>query len=300
MFETMDAHRGTGLAAPQVGRPWRVIVADTGSERLMLVNPEIVRADGAAVADEGCLSLPNWYGPVERATDVTVKGLGLDGKPVRRRLRDLAARVVLHEIDHLDGVIFTDRLVDPEKLRFVDPALVGSAAAARVVDAMRVVFFGTPDFGVPALRRLSDRFEVALVVTRPDRPVGRGGRLTAPPVAAAARELDLEPVSATEPQPGSGSRDYFGLRTRCRRRGCLWAAAGRGAAASGATRCAQRASVATASLPRRITDSGGAGRRRRRDRRDVDPTRAGAGRRADRRGANERPSIPTRRRRTCR
>ena len=121
MFETMDAHRGTGLAAPQVGRPWRVIVADTGSERLMLVNPEIVRADGAAVADEGCLSLPNWYGPVERATDVTVKGLGLDGKPVRRRLRDLAARVVLHEIDHLDGVIFTDRLVDPEKLRFVDP-----------------------------------------------------------------------------------------------------------------------------------------------------------------------------------
>ena len=57
---------------------------------------------------------------------------------------------------------------------------------------MRVVFFGTPDFGVPALRRLSDRFEVALVVTRPDRPVGRGGRLTAPPVAAAARELDLD------------------------------------------------------------------------------------------------------------
>ena len=75
----------------------------------------------AAVADEGCLSLPNWYGPVERATNVTVKGLDLDGKPVRRRLRDLAARVVLHEIDHLDGVIFTDRLVDPEKLRFVDP-----------------------------------------------------------------------------------------------------------------------------------------------------------------------------------
>lgn len=121
MFETMDAHRGSGLAAPQVGRPWRVIVADTGAERLALVNPEIVRAAGAAIADEGCLSLPNWYGPVERATDVTVKGLSLDGKPARRRLRDSAARVVLHEIDHLDGVIFTDRLVDPEKLRFVDP-----------------------------------------------------------------------------------------------------------------------------------------------------------------------------------
>lgn len=121
MFETMQAHRGAGLAAPQVGRPWRVIVTDTGTERFALVNPEIVRASGAAVVDEGCLSLPNWFGPVRRATDVTVKGLGLDGKPVRHRLRDLAARVVLHEIDHLDGVIFTDRLVDPEQLRFVDP-----------------------------------------------------------------------------------------------------------------------------------------------------------------------------------
>lgn len=121
MFETMQANRGSGLAATQVGRPWRVIVAETGAERFALINPEVVRASGAAIAEEGCLSLPNWYGPVERATDVTVKGLGLDGKPLRRRLHDLAARVVLHEIDHLDGVIFTDRLVDPEKLRFVDP-----------------------------------------------------------------------------------------------------------------------------------------------------------------------------------
>ncbi len=121
MFDTMQANHGSGLAATQVGRPWRVIVADTGSERFALINPEVVRSSGAAIADEGCLSLPNWYGPVERATDITVKGLGLNGKPVRHRLHDLAARVVLHEIDHLDGVIFTDRLVDLEKLRFVDP-----------------------------------------------------------------------------------------------------------------------------------------------------------------------------------
>ncbi len=121
MFDTMQANHGSGLAATQVGRPWRVIVADTGSERFALINPEVVRSSGAAIADEGCLSLPNWYGPVERATDVTVKGLGLNGKLVRRRLHDLAARVILHEIDHLDGVIFTDRLADPEKLRFVDP-----------------------------------------------------------------------------------------------------------------------------------------------------------------------------------
>ncbi len=121
LFDTMDANRGAGLAATQVGRPWRVIVASVGDERLALVNPEIVRASGAEVADEGCLSLPNWFGPVERATEVTVKGRSVDGASVRRRLRGLLARVVQHEIDHLDGIVFTDRLVDSQRLRFVDP-----------------------------------------------------------------------------------------------------------------------------------------------------------------------------------
>jgi len=121
MFETMDAHHGAGLAAPQVGRPWRVIVVNAGGERFSLINPQVVRSRGSATADEGCLSLPNWYGPVERATDLTVKGLDVSGKQVRHRLFDLVARVLLHEIDHLDGVVFTDRLVNVDRLRFVDP-----------------------------------------------------------------------------------------------------------------------------------------------------------------------------------
>jgi peptide deformylase len=121
MFETMDAHHGAGLAAPQVGRPWRVIVVNAGGERFSLINPQVVRSRGSATADEGCLSLPNWYGPVERATDLTVKGLDVSGAQVRHRLFDLVSRVLLHEIDHLDGVIFTDRLVNVDRLRFVDP-----------------------------------------------------------------------------------------------------------------------------------------------------------------------------------
>ena len=120
MFETMDRNRGIGLAANQVGRPWRVIVIGVEDDRLAVVNPEIVKVNGAEVADEGCLSLPNWYGPVERATDVTFKGRDERGRPLRRRVQGLAARVVQHELDHLEGVIFTDRLTDRSALRFVD------------------------------------------------------------------------------------------------------------------------------------------------------------------------------------
>lgn len=121
MFETMAANQGIGLAAPQIGRPWRVIVLDADGESIAIVNPEIVRQSGSITADEGCLSLPNWFGPVTRSEVVTVKGSNVDGKEIRYRLRDLPARVVQHEIDHLDGIIFTDRLTDPSLLRFVDP-----------------------------------------------------------------------------------------------------------------------------------------------------------------------------------
>ena len=121
MFETMDRFRGVGLAANQIGRPWRVIVLGFDDERLAVVNPQIVKASGAEVADEGCLSLPNWFGPVERATTVVFKGLNEHGQPLRRHAEGLLARALQHEIDHLDGVIFTDRLTDRDALRFVDP-----------------------------------------------------------------------------------------------------------------------------------------------------------------------------------
>ena len=121
MFATMDRHRGVGLAANQIGRPWRVVVVGLEAERYGLVNPEIVESHGSDIDEEGCLSLPNYYGPVARATEVVVKARDARGKAVRHRLTGLLARAIQHEIDHLDGIIFTDRLTDPAKLRFVDP-----------------------------------------------------------------------------------------------------------------------------------------------------------------------------------
>ncbi len=121
MFATMDQHHGIGVAANQIGRPWRLVVVGVDDDRLALVNPEIVRSSGSEVADESCLSLPNWFGPVERAQAITVRALDAKGKRIRQEAAGLLARAIQHEIDHLDGVIFTDRLTDLDALRFVDP-----------------------------------------------------------------------------------------------------------------------------------------------------------------------------------
>jgi peptide deformylase len=121
MFETMHDHRGVGLAAPQVGILRRLIVIglpedleEEGSPaaEMALVNPEIVRATGRQVATEGCLSIPNWYGDVPRAKHVTVKARDLNDKEVRIKASGYLARILQHEIDHLEGVLFLDRVED--------------------------------------------------------------------------------------------------------------------------------------------------------------------------------------------
>lgn len=123
MVETMHANNGVGLAAPQVGVSKRVIVADIydGDPPIKLVNPRIVERSGHVNGLEGCLSVPNVYGDVERAEKVVVKGLNEKGKPVTIECTGLLARVFQHEIDHLDGKLFIDfatnlRTVTPEEL----------------------------------------------------------------------------------------------------------------------------------------------------------------------------------------
>jgi peptide deformylase len=111
MFETMYAAKGIGLAAPQVGRLERVAVIDVGDrEAFAIINPEIVTADGSAKAEEGCLSIPEVYGDVERASRVVVRALGRDGEPMEIEATDLLARCLQHEIDHLHGKLFIDYL----------------------------------------------------------------------------------------------------------------------------------------------------------------------------------------------
>jgi len=129
MRETMLAAPGVGLAAPQVGVTRRLIVVhvpagyadeDDPAVDLTLVNPEIVRAQGRVVDQEGCLSIPGWVGDVPRADRITVKALDLDGKAVRLKAEGWPARVLQHEIDHLDGILYVDRIEDRATLRPVD------------------------------------------------------------------------------------------------------------------------------------------------------------------------------------
>jgi len=115
MFETMYAAEGVGLAAPQVGVGKRVIVIDVSPvdetiAPVAVVNPEIVLRKGSATAVEGCLSVPGIQGDVVRAETVEVRGMDEQGKPLRIRADGILSRALQHEIDHLDGILFIDRL----------------------------------------------------------------------------------------------------------------------------------------------------------------------------------------------
>jgi len=119
MIETMQAAPGVGLAAPQVGESVRVIVADIGEGPTALVNPKIVKKSGKQTFTEGCLCLPGVEAPVERASEVAVTGLDRSGKSVRIEAKGLLATVLQHEVDHLDGLVFIDRVSDPSLIKHI-------------------------------------------------------------------------------------------------------------------------------------------------------------------------------------
>jgi peptide deformylase len=115
MIETMYAAPGIGLAAPQVGVPLRVFVVDLSlgrvpAELIVMVNPEFVEREGMQLEEEGCLSLPGFNATVVRPTRVVVKGWDRSGAEHRREGHGLLARAFQHEMDHLDGTLFVDRL----------------------------------------------------------------------------------------------------------------------------------------------------------------------------------------------
>jgi peptide deformylase len=115
MIETMYAAPGVGLAAPQVGVPLRVFVVDVSLGRkpgdlIVLINPEFLERDGMQLEEEGCLSVPGFNATVVRPTRVVVKGLDRDGAVQQYEGTGLLARAFQHEMDHLDGALFVDRL----------------------------------------------------------------------------------------------------------------------------------------------------------------------------------------------
>ena len=110
MFDTMAAAKGVGLAAPQVGRRERLCVVDADDMRLVVINPEIVLAEGTIKGEEGCLSIPEIFADVQRAARVIVRAQDIDGKWYEVEGTELLGRCLQHEIDHLHGKLFTDRL----------------------------------------------------------------------------------------------------------------------------------------------------------------------------------------------
>jgi peptide deformylase len=117
--DTMKDAPGVGLAAPQVGVDLQVLVYDTGEERGCLINPSILEAHGEQTEVEGCLSIPGLQGEVTRALRVTVSGLDDRQRPVRLDAEGYFSRVLQHEIDHLNGILFIDRAL-PETLHRVE------------------------------------------------------------------------------------------------------------------------------------------------------------------------------------
>lgn len=121
MIRVMKKVNGIGLAAPQVGDPHRmIVVAPPGIKPVVMINPKLLKAEGEQIGQEGCLSIPGLYGDVTRALYVEVEALDRKGKEVVFELDEVAARVALHEMDHLDGVLFIDK-VDPSTLHWEHP-----------------------------------------------------------------------------------------------------------------------------------------------------------------------------------
>ena len=122
MIETMHNFNGVGLAAVQVGMLKRVIVIDVedGKGPYVLINPQILKTKGEKECDEGCLSFPNQFGKVIRPTEVTVEFLDRNAKKVKLKAKELLAQAICHECDHLEGVLFVDKVL-PGTLEYVTP-----------------------------------------------------------------------------------------------------------------------------------------------------------------------------------
>ena len=112
MYETMVKADGVGLAAPQVGILKRAVVVDTGEGKTELINPEIIEENGSQIDSEGCLSVPKVFGTVERPMNVKVRAQDRDGNWFEIEGEGLTARAFCHEIDHLDGKLFTDKVIE--------------------------------------------------------------------------------------------------------------------------------------------------------------------------------------------
>ncbi len=185
MLETMRSYKGMGLAAPQIDQSKQLLVIEYVPEEkgeqpiptTILVNPSITDSSKSTDwMDEGCLSIPGVELPVKRSTAINVLAQDISGKRIKIRAKQLFARILQHEIDHLNGTLITDRAY---------PNLEQLAGS-------RIIFFGTPNHATYYLTALAaTKAEIVAVVTETDKPAGRNQQLTPPPVKVHAELMGL-------------------------------------------------------------------------------------------------------------
>jgi peptide deformylase len=131
MIETMRAAPGVGLAGPQIGVPLRLAVIEVDDQITVIINPEIIKRSAEVELDEGCLSVPGFWGKVQRSEKVTVKARNRDGREFRVNAEGLLAQALQHEIDHLDGMLYIDRMPSLDDLQRSEPIRKREADARR-------------------------------------------------------------------------------------------------------------------------------------------------------------------------
>ena len=134
MIETMRAAPGVGLAGPQIGVPLRLAVIEVDDQVTVIINPEIVKRSGEVELDEGCLSVPGFWGKLHRSEKVTVKARNRDGREFRVSAEGLLGQALQHEIDHLDGMLYIDRMESLDNLQRSEPIRKAEAEARQKVE----------------------------------------------------------------------------------------------------------------------------------------------------------------------
>lgn len=187
LIETQKAYFGIGLSAPQIGIKKRIIVVGDGKKIpiSILANPKVSPLSNSLVEkEEGCLSLPGIQAKVPRFKDIEVEAIKLDlkkknSKKVKFSASGMKAQVIQHEVDHLDGMLFLDKVKDLSSIK-------------QVPVPYKIVFFGTSEFSIPILEELiKSGFGISAVITEPSKPAGRKQKLTPPPVAKYAENHNL-------------------------------------------------------------------------------------------------------------
>lgn len=201
MFHLMKKNAGIGLSANQIGLSHRISIIDIRAslpkealpagrqeakktKPLVLINPKIVKKSPIlSKMEEGCLSVPNLYGQVQRSDKIKIEYQNQFGKKITLKAEGLLARVIQHEIDHLNGILFIDK-VEPGTLREVTPE--------DICRDLKIVFIGTSSFGLPTLEELiKNKIIPKLIITEPDRPAGRNQQMTPSPVKEYAKKFRL-------------------------------------------------------------------------------------------------------------